>query len=330
MTSPALPRMLCSSVIRSVHQGESHGGVYLVDLGAGTAEQVLDWSDASIDWEGRGGDRGLRGIAVHGGLVYLAASDEVFVYDREFRRQGSFRNRYLKHCHEINVEGDRLYLASTGYDSVLEYDIPTQAFTRAWVVRYASSAKIVKRIGLRPRPRCRAYDPNGEDGPAPGDTTHVNNVWPDESSVFVCGTRLGTMWEIPTDDGKDRISAFATVPYGTHNARPFRDGVLFNHTASDRIVYADRRGTARGTLALPTYPSEALEHADLPGDLARPNFGRGLVVVDDSIVIGGSSPATVTAYDLDGDRRLASVNITLDVRNAIHGLEPWTFDGSGT
>ena len=110
MTSP-LPRIVCSSVVRSVHQGESHGGVYLVDLQAGTSEQVLDWTDDTIDWEGRGGDRGLRGIAFHDGLIYLAASDEIFVYDRHFVRQGSFRNPYLHLCHEMFVDGDRLYLA---------------------------------------------------------------------------------------------------------------------------------------------------------------------------------------------------------------------------
>jgi hypothetical protein len=329
VSAASLPRVLCSSVIRSVHQGESHGGVYLVDLGAGAAERVIDWSDDSIDWEGRGGDRGLRGIAFHDGLVYLAASDEVFVYDREFRQQGSFRNRYLKHCHEINVAGDRLYLASTGYDSVLEFDLVRQAFSRAWMLRYGPSAKFVKRLGRRPRPRWKAYDPSLGDGPEPADTTHINNVWPHEGSVYACGTRLGTLWKIPLDDPASRPSAFATVPFGTHNARPFRDGVLFNHTASDRIVYADRSGTTRSSLALPAYAPETLEHADLPGDLARPNFGRGLTVVGDSTVIGGSSPATITAFDLDTGERLASVTITMDVRNAVHGLEVWPFDSPG-
>ena len=329
MTTAPLPRLLCSSVIRSVHQGESHGGVYLVDLEAGAAERVIDWSDDTIDWEGRGGDRGLRGIAFHDGLVYLAASDEVFVYDREFRPQGSFRNRYLKHCHEINVTGDRLYLASTGYDSVLEYDLTRQTFSRAWMLRYGSSAKLVKRLGRRPRPRSRSYDPAAADGPGPADTTHINNVWPHEDAVYACGTRLATMWRIPLQAPVQGASAFATVPYGTHNARPFRDGVLFNHTASDRIVYADRSGATRTSFELPTYPIEALEHADLPGDLARPTFGRGLTVLDDSIVIGGSSPATITAFDLDSAERLASVNITMDVRNAVHGLEVWPFDDPG-
>lgn len=327
MSASSLPRVLCSSVIRSVHQGESHGGVYLVDLGGSTAERVIDWSDDSIDWEGRGGDRGLRGIAFHGELVFLAASDEVFVYDREFHQRGSFRNRYLKHCHEINVAGDHLYLASTGFDSVLEYDLVRQTFSRAWMLRYGPSAKYVKRLGRRPRPRWKAYDPASGDGPEPADTTHINNVWPHDGGVFACGTRLGTIWRIELGGSPTRPTGFATVPFGTHNARPFRDGVLFNHTASDRIVYADRSGSTRSSLALPVYAAEELEHADLPGDLARPNFGRGLTVVGDSTVIGGSSPATITAFDLDAGKRMASVNITMDVRNAVHGLEVWPFDG---
>ena len=80
-----LPTVVCSSVVRSVHQGESHGGLYLVDLERGDTTQVLDWSESDIDWKGRGGDRGLRGIAFHDDLIYLAASDEIFVYDRRLR-----------------------------------------------------------------------------------------------------------------------------------------------------------------------------------------------------------------------------------------------------
>ena len=41
---------------------------------------------------------------------------------------------------------------------------------------------------------------------------------------------------------------------------------------------------------------------------------------------GGSSPSTVTLYDLAQNERVLSVNLTMDVRNAIHGLEVWPFD----
>ena len=56
--------LVASSVVRGSHQGESHGGVFLVDLVNQRVEQKLDWNTVSIDWQGRGADRGLRGIAL--------------------------------------------------------------------------------------------------------------------------------------------------------------------------------------------------------------------------------------------------------------------------
>ena len=46
----------------------------------------------------------------------------------------------------------------------------------------------------------------------------------------------------------------------------------------------------------------------------------------DSVVAGGSSPSTVTLYDLAGNKNLGSVQLSTDVRNTIHGLEVWPFD----
>jgi hypothetical protein len=318
--SRTFPRIICSSVIRSVHQGESHGGVYVVDLSSGRVDQVLDWSDADIDWEGRGGDRGLRGIAVHDGLIYLAASDEVFVFDREFRRQGSFRNPYLHLCHEICAAGDRLYLTSTGFDSVLEYDLRSSSFVRGYCIRYSKIWRYRRTLNIRPKPRLTMFDPNREGGPRPGDSSHINNATFDGDSLYVSGTNLPSLWRITGE----RMDPYASVPYGTHNAQRFRDGVLFNHTRTDRIAFAARDGSIRTSLPLPSYPRDSLEHADLPSDLARPAFGRGLAVLDNEMVVGGCSPATITLYRLDTGETLRSVNISMDVRNAIHGLEVWS------
>jgi len=43
-------------------------------------------------------------------------------------------------------------------------------------------------------------------------------------------------------------------------------------------------------------------------------------------VAGGSSPSTVSVYDLAANQRLLSVNLTMDIRNAIHGLAVWPYD----
>ena len=287
----ALPTVVMSSVVRSSHRGESHGGVYLVDLVRETIRQAVDWNAVDIDWEGRGGDRGLRGIAFHGDHVLLAASDEVFVYDRGFQPIGSFTNPYLKHCHEIVVRGGHLYLSSTGFDSVLEYDLEGERFTRGFMLRFSDLWRGRRRLHVRPRPSFRVFDPNDRHGPVPGDTSHINNVFVDDRGIYVSGVGLGTLWRIGRDD---RLERYASIPYGTHNATP--------HRRSD------------------------LTHTDLTSDKARQAFGRGLTIVDEHTFVAGSSPATVTVYRTDPPTIVKHVVVSNDLRNAVHGLEVWPFD----
>ena len=105
--------LIATSVVRGSRQGESHGGVYLLDLEQGQAALAIDWNTAGIDWQGRGWDRGLRGIAFDSDQVYIAASDELFVYTPEFELLASYRSPYLKHCHEIFRHERHLFLTST-------------------------------------------------------------------------------------------------------------------------------------------------------------------------------------------------------------------------
>jgi len=73
-----------------------------------------------------------------------------------------------------------------------------------------------------------------------------------------------------------------------------------------------------------TYAEEEIEFAGIDDSkVARQGFGRGLCAVDDRFLAGGSSPSTVTLYDLQSGEAVASVNLTMDIRNAIHGLEVW-------
>ena len=85
--------LVATSVVRGTRQGESHGGVYLIDLTRKRARQVIDWNAMNIDWRGRGLDRGLRGIAFDGARVFIAASDELFVYNPQFEQLSSHRCR---------------------------------------------------------------------------------------------------------------------------------------------------------------------------------------------------------------------------------------------
>ncbi len=213
-----LPKLIATSVVRGSQQGESHGGVFTVDFDKQEGEQRVDWNTTEIDFDGRGADRGLRGITFSGDDIYIAASDELFCYDQTFKIQDSFKNRHLKHCHEI----------------------------------------------------CRM-----------------------ENTIFLS---------------------------------PYREGLLFNDTQSDCVRYSGRDGSNQA-FKIVTYDDADIEFAGIDDSkIARQAFGRGLCPVGERFIAGGSSPSTISLYDLETKQKVGSVNLTMDIRNAIHGLEPWPYD----
>jgi hypothetical protein len=305
-------KLVTTSVVRGSNQGESHGGIYLIDLDKRTVKQTIDWNKADIDWQGRGWDRGLRGIAFDGDTVYVAASDELFAYTPDFERIDSWGNPYLKHCHELAVYERTLYLTSTGFDSVLAFDLDKKKFH--WAMQIATE---------NGRFRGRAYNPAGSNGPPMLNKLHINNVWCGRGGMYIGGLRTGGLLHF---NGK-AIHMFVELPPGSHNARPFRNGVLFNDSEADALRYAGRgEGLEDRAMRVPKYRPEALSHADVDNSgLARQGFARGLCALSDTVVAGGSSPSTVTIWDLAANERLLTVNLTMDVRNAIHGLEVWPY-----
>ena len=123
----------------------------------------------------------------------------------------------------------------------------------------------------------------------------------------------------------NQINRVFPLPTGTHNAQPFRDGVLFNDTDSDlvRFVSPDKERLFR----VPRYEGSLLTHTDLDDSrIARQAFARGLCTIGSSLVAAGSSPSTITLHDLESMKTTLSINLTMDVRNAIHGLEVWPFE----
>lgn len=307
-----LPRLLATSVVRASNQGESHGGIYLLDMNIREVARVVDWNAGKIDFADRGGDRGLRGIAFHDDEIYIAASDELFVFDQSFDIVRSFRNRFLKHCHEIHRMDRLLFLTSTGYDSVLVFDLASQAFTKGLYVAATTAGWVI-----------RPFDPLSVHGPPPQDLLHLNNVHPDVTGLYVSGVRTGGIIRV----GQNlETSVVIGLRGGVHNARPYRDGVLFNDTATDHVRYVTRRGD-HYAFPIPTFDPAEIESSGIDDErIARQGFGRGLCALDSRRIAAGSSPSTVSVYDLDERERVTMLNISMDIRNTIHGLEVWPYD----
>lgn len=321
MSTQTLPKVLATSVVRSTQQGQSHGGVYLVDLQTNDSHQVIDWNDGSIDWEGRGGERGLRGIAYYNDLIYLASSRQILIYDKTFKQLGKIDHPYLKWCHEICIAEDILYITSTGYDAVLVYDLKAEKFLVGHNLRYTKFQQWLRRKGFNPTPRYRKFDPNKSGQIGEADTTHLNNVHFEDGKLYTSGGRMTHLMQITP-----ACRSYAVLPKITHNARPYKGGVLLNYTGKEYVCTMDKTGQVQGHAVVPSYDPTDLTHTDLPQDHARQAFGRGMAILNDDTIIGGSSPATISVYKMSDWQMQKQVNLTKDVRNAIHGLELWPFD----
>ena len=307
-----LPRLVATSVVRGNHRDKSQGGVYVVDFEKHSVEQLFDWNSGVIDFEGGSGDRGLRGIAISDDDVLVAASDVLFRCDRSFRIKTFSRNRYLDDCHEICRYEDKIFLTSPGFDSLLAFDLGTK--------EYIWGYHLIRQYG---RWAGHAFDPRSKLGPVPVNDYHINMVHVDQTGIYFSGRRTNALLHL---GNKMEVSVVCSLPPDAHNARPYRDGLLLNDTESDCVRFAGRdgKGLAFKTGAYDEADVEFSAKDDI-GDL-RQGFARGLCTAGDRFVAAGSSPSTISLYDFEGERRVASVNLSMDIRNAIHGLAPWPFD----
>ena len=79
-------------------------------------------------------------------------------------------------------------------------------------------------------------------------------------------------------------------------------------------------------MKVPTYDSAELENTNMDDSrTARQGFSRGLCLLSDHVVAVGSSPSTISVHDLKENKTALKVNLSMDIRNAIHGLEVWPY-----
>jgi len=307
-----LPKLIATSVVRGGRRGGSHGGVFMVDFEKQEVEHHFNWNTSEIDFEGRSGDRGLRGIAFSDEDILIAGSDELFRYGRSFKIRTASKNQYLDDCHEICRYEQTIFLTSAGFDSLLAFDLDKK--------KYVWGFHLIRQYDQWAGHK---FDPRSNMGPRPVNEYRINMVHVDSTGIYFSGSRTNALLHL---DSKMEVSEVCSLPAGTHNARRYRDGVLFNDTESDCVRYVGRDGK-RIAFKIATYDEEEIEFADIDdSNIARQGFGRGLCTVGDRYVAGGSSPSTISLYDLEAEQMVGSVNLTMDVRNAIHGLEVWPYE----
>ena len=306
-----LPKFVATSVVRGSNRAGSQGGVFMLDFEKQEIEQPFDLNTSEIDFDGCSGDRGLRGIACSDEDILIASSDVLFCYDRSFKIKTFSKNHYLDDCHEICLYEKTIFLTSPGFDSLLAFDLGKKEYVWGFhlIRQYDQWAG-------------HTFDPRTDKGPLPINDYHINMVYVDDTGIYLSGLRTGALLHI---NNKMEVSKICSLPAGVHNARPYRDGILFNDTASDCVRFVGRNAEDIA-FKIATYDEKEIQFSGADeSNVVRQGFARGLCPVGDRFVAGGSSPTTISLYDFEGKQKIGSVNLTMDIRTAIHGLEPWPF-----
>jgi hypothetical protein len=299
-----------TTVNRGSQPGASHGGVYLVDLAKQRGAHLLDWNRPVIDWTGHGGGRGLRGLAVNGQDVFVAGAGELFRFTPDFELVGNHSCPYLGSAQAVACFEGRVYVVAAAYDSVLAFDPDSGRFDWGLQIAYDEA-------GLRGVP----FDPRGALGPSPTNRLRLNSLYCDPRGLFVGGARSNGLFHF---NGK-RIVRLVSLPEGVHDARPWRDGVLFNDTEAEAVRFLTPESNR--VFEVPRYPEAALEPGSFDDPaLARQAFARGLCALENGMFVSGSSPLTLTLHDLDAMKTVLRINLSTDVRQAIHTLTVWPFE----
>jgi hypothetical protein len=315
-----LPKLIATCSACGPGGDDFRGGVFLVDFAEQSVNRVIDWkagADTARDAGTAGSDlaHGLRGVACFGDEVYVAARDEVLVFDHSFSFQRALRCPYLRDCREIFQLNNHLYLVAAACDSILAFDLEQQNFF--WGLHMALEGDNVTATAFDP---LGANGPGGSSGPPPQNLLRLNSVYGDQRGIWVCGEHTMGLLHI---GNRNVVRRLVEMPAGIHNARPFRDGILFNDSAAGVLRYEGRDGERRA-LAAPRYDPAELTGAD---DVVPPERGRlrGLCVIGDGLVAVGSSPPTITLFDIDAGVEVARVNFSMDLHHGVHGLQAWPY-----
>jgi hypothetical protein len=297
-------KVLASSVIRSTHRGDSHGGLYVIDTDLRTYEQVLDWDYPKIRWEGKGGDRGLRGLIFHEGLLYAAGANELFVFNRDFELIDQYTHHLLDGTHELAIHDNKIFNISNCYDAILIFDLKT----KQWV----SGFQHIKGRHIQ------WFDPNLHMIQRV-DTLHLDTVsvveyQPGFTWIFYAGSTTEYLYGVTT--GRKEM-ALPLVFKNTHNAQFWKNGIVFNRSLESDTCYQVGE-ELRQHWPTPRCHTDNFTHVE-SNDHARAEYTRGMVLGEDSIVIG-TSPACVHEFVLGETEPVSSVRLTYDIRNSICGM----------
>jgi hypothetical protein len=301
---------------------------------------VPDPSFPKADDNPRGGVRGGRGVAATPHGLVVANCDTLYRYDDDWNMLDSVSNPLFVGMHEIDWDGQHLWIAATGIDAVLKTTLEGQVEV-AWDP-HADEKLAHYGIGPRPDPIDGSVDYRRREAPLL-DRCHLNGIvrGRDGDLIVNCGLvrparpaltrkvrRLraklrATLGITKKDEWARRLGRSLVLRvnaarqahvlldmeehrFPTHNGQLIEDVTL---TVND-----SRNNTLRVFDMDHGSPRERL-HLTIPG-----TWLRGLEPMGEGRILVGSAPASLTLVDIRTGEIGQTIELSSDPNEAVHGV----------
>tara|TARA_B100000029_G_scaffold486438_1_gene540794 strand:- start:2683 stop:3594 length:912 start_codon:yes stop_codon:yes gene_type:complete len=298
-------KVICSTVIRAAEQGSVHGGLYVIDV---DSDEVLEYVPYAGDFDNentRGGERGLRGIAVLEDRIIVADSSGLIQLDKEtYTVTKEKRDRgFFKSIHEICYFDKHIWVTSTGYDAVAKIDLDFN-LVEFWEILGESKDDHKIFTGKR------QIDP---EEAKPDDKYHINSISAFSGRLVFSGL-ITSLYDFESMDVAEPMPEIEGIKSFQHNFYEYDDCSLINMTSLKHLgVIKD--GQSR------FFPIPATHYAKFSIDkIAENNWNRGLTRGGNYAIVG-SSPARLLLFDMNKLEFVKQLQIEEDIKHCIHGLE---------
>jgi hypothetical protein len=325
LTPEPASRVVVTSTIRWAWVSDVSAHFRILDLETGEVTFTAPVPESkwrAVDPNPRGGQRGARGVSVHGDRLVLANAESLFVFDASWRLLRQISRPLLADVHDVLAEERGIWATAAGCDALVLMGWDGELLDW-WTHR--NDGRLVRRLGFRRRdvpkidPKRDYRDPRARADFF--DTVHLNGILRVDDAMLLSFGRVNVSADGPgsaaivrlPDRGPALLPRRASVVLESrpalvpnHNLGLEDDLLVYNDTNRDRIVAWDRGARVERS------------SVKIPG---RPAFARGLAQIGPGRwLVGSQKPHAVHDVDLDAGRLVRTYELGGHENETVFGI----------
>lgn len=314
---------------------KEYGYIYKVDFPHGVKNKITVRNRTSVAKHG-----GPHGLAWLDDVLVTGTYDDIRFYDQDLTLQSSFSHPFLSGVHGISVDADHVWVSSCNNEAVICFDRSGNVQDLHFLVEHED---LMERVGRRPIAVDRSIDFREKREPYDQQPFHVNDVQATAGGLEVSLHKLGMVYNLHQNKPVARIPST-----DIHDGRSHGTKAFINDTGAQRVVKLSINGgqpsiegqghvdvmqnaalstrlsivAQKALLRIMRDVSKMLPRRMMPAYNCRPNWLRGLHVVDDKHVLVGTSPAAVALVDLEREEVVDYCQLSDRLCEAVFAIVP--------